>query len=506
MMTEKPDISSAEKAGSAKCRKGILFLTDLVFVILSYGVFFREVIGGDSVFFRYVPEANLESWADNGRYFTSLLNRAIYNAGIMTTDYVQLNFVIFLVAIAASLYLTQETFFPLLEERIVKTADRGICCLILSLVYVNVLFTEFFYFCVCYLSFPFAFFFSALGCFLWVRKKYVPAVLSFVASCLFYQAVLFCGCMILSAWYVLQDDFKLSAKLVWKVVRVNLILGMIGVLDMLSTSLLYRLGLLFEVEKTINVDPEASIRGIAEGIKDLLSSSLDLLPSCCFPLMILAVSCIIIITGLIRKKNYSGIITFLLLILLTNGLVYTFPFMQGGQLYPRVVVLFYSMMAMLLLCAFTIAERKGRFLLGVMTVCFMLLQVVTIHLIAADGYISKALDLNYANAVIEKIDQYEEKSGNKVSSIAIGYDTRCLTWYTDIGIHRDQINERVMAVTPYSMLRWVYGFEHDMDGVFAQESMDDTVFEKYFDGKNWDYMDLSEQLVFEGSNAYLCIY
>ena len=103
-------------------------------------------------------------------------------------------------------------------------------------------------------------------------------------------------------------------------------------------------------------------------------------------------------------------------------------------------------------------------------------------------------------------DKNEEKSGSKVSSIAIGYDTRCLTWYEDIEIHRDQINERVMAVTPYSMLRWVYGFEHDLDEVFAQETMEDADFEKYFGGKNWNYMDLSEQLVFEDEKAYLCIY
>ena len=64
-----------------------------------------------------------------------------------------------------------------------------------------------------------------------------------------------------------------------------------------------------------------------------------------------------------------------------------------------------------------------------------------------------------------------------------------------------QINERVLPLVPYSLL--VYS----ADGhTFEKVQMDSMIEDEYFYGKNWDYFDAGEQMIFDGDTLYWCVY
>ena len=42
--------------------------------------------------------------------------------------------------------------------------------------------------------------------------------------------------------------------------------------------------------------------------------------------------------------------------------------------------------------------------------------------------------------------------------------------------------------------------------MFTRTKMDSQIYDKYFKGKDWNYPDMSEQLVIKGDSAYWMLY
>lgn len=133
-------------------------------------------------------------------------------------------------------------------------------------------------------------------------------------------------------------------------------------------------------------------------------------------------------------------------------------------------------------------------------VLYLTVQLLFVHFIVTNHFVSNTLDKVYANMVYEEILKYEEETGNHVAKLAVMHDIDCAFYYHDFSFATDQINERALPTVPISLIYAVTGRE------FEKLEVPESVSQQYFDNKNWDYIDLDEQLVIEGDTAYWCIF
>ena len=127
--------------------------------------------------------------------------------------------------------------------------------------------------------------------------------------------------------------------------------------------------------------------------------------------------------------------------------------------------------------------------------------------IAVNHYISNDRDEACAELVLDEINMYEENTGNTVKYIATCTDESFDRYYDNVYYTYGQINERVSGIVSYSLLIYKDKMQRNTDEVrFEKAPMKSGIYEKYFKGKNWDNLNLSQQMVIEGDTAYWCVF
>ena len=109
-------------------------------------------------------------------------------------------------------------------------------------------------------------------------------------------------------------------------------------------------------------------------------------------------------------------------------------------------------------------------------------------------------DLDDAEQIVRRIEEYEESSGVTVKNIFYCYDTNGEQTRSGSLFSEDF---SMCAILSLRSRRYAPGVE---EAVFALSGMPESVYREYFAEKNWDTLDLNEQLVIIGDSAYLCVY
>ena len=483
-----------------------MLLADAVIVLLSYGAFYREGFAADTLFQRMIPMSNIGGDLDQGRYAIYLLARVLTESGFLITEHYRFFSFLFLAAVTAGLYMIQLIFLPFFRER----PDNGPALFAgfvsgSSLLLVNVLFTECFMFPEYYMNYSIAFSLAIGGALCVSRGKPLPGALLIAASCLFYQTAILPAAMLITAAFVMQAEFRLDRRLILRVFGWNAGILFAGFLDMLSTGWIARLGIIDpeDAGKPMSADPADTLRYLAEETGSLLKDALGLLPGLWLPCLAVLAAAGTLVYILLRKKDLQTMAVCGLLLLEELVLCYLFPFLAGrGGFFPQTVFLFCMIPAVLFLTAFLYVPHRPRRVLAVLCGGFLLLQVLFIQFIAADRTLSNRLDLTYAGAVQERIEAYEAETGITVQAVATINDLNAPNYYDCVRFHRDQINERVLAVSPYVLLEYVNG-----PGIRLKHvEMDPAIQAEHFAGRDWDSFLPEEQLFFAGDTLYWVIF
>ena len=104
------------------------------------------------------------------------------------------------------------------------------------------------------------------------------------------------------------------------------------------------------------------------------------------------------------------------------------------------------------------------------------------------------------NYIAQQVWIYENDTGNQIRRICIYTDESPLGIYYGLTGY-GAINERVMSNA------WAAGnvYRRFTGTDYTVEEGDPQVYEQYFKGKNWHYLD-DEQIVFIGDTLHLCLY
>lgn len=373
---------------------------------------------------------------------------------------------------------------------------------IFSLVFTNVLFAESFMFGECALMFGIAYLLAALGIRAFTRRKYGLAFLFFILSTLEYQTAVIYAAIVLSAWIFIDSECRITVKTVILEIVCGVITIGAGVLNMLSLSLLARLGVVKEAARSADIHDLVQKAAIClRDLGQVLLNSRGLLPKVGLPFIMLCIAAGIVIWKFWKEKKLYAILYYVLLVAGMTAMVYLLPMMQlGTRTYPRIIWTFYAMQAMLFVIAFWLMSKKGKEVLCYICGAYLLVQILFCNIIVSNHMVSNTLDKTYAMMVYEKIVEYEEETGQEVKKLAVANDIDCPFSYNNVYYKTDQINERALGTVSNTMVNIVSGRE------FEKVPMDETVYQTYFGDQNWDYFDASEQLVIIGDTAYWMIF
>jgi hypothetical protein len=481
-----------------------LFMADLAMLLMAYGGFYRDGFGNDTLFQMVDPYAGISTWRSNGRYLAFLLNDLLYKAGFTATDHYKLCFAAFLLLLAFSILIIQKTLFPLTGEHDSTLEKLGFLAAT-GLLYVNVLFTEDFMFTECFLVYPFAYILASLAVWLILRKNHTLwGIILLTASSMFYQVALVQAAMILAAGYLLKEKGQYSLRLL----RTEFIsaAGIVAllVLNYYSSKFLALLGIISTSQKNAGLSTglHEKVLYLFQQMKELLESSLQLLPPVYLPLLVLILLVVFPICVFIKNKN-KQLVSFVLFLLLMAILINLIPFIQTSAGFnPRVVFVFYTAVGTLFLISSPYCGKKFQRSISGVFVIFLLIQTVFCNVIMANHYLSNQLDLAYTQQVFNKVCKYEQETGIKVTRFSAVTDSNSPNSYDCVQFKRDQINERSLSIEPYSLYRMIAGSTEDL----SRTEMDPAIYEKYFKGRNWDYFDADEQVVIQGDTVYWCIF
>lgn len=146
--------------------------------------------------------------------------------------------------------------------------------------------------------------------------------------------------------------------------------------------------------------------------------------------------------------------------------------------------------------------RKAALMLFLMTGFVYAVSAYTIIDIAYDKYCNNIQDFNYATAVAERIQEYEDETGNIVDSIVCKRDVSAEITYPGVRYDCYELGWKIM-LTDYSnwqLVNFVGGL--DLQPVSDEAGLWDT----FFGGKDWINLNLDEQLVIQDNVAYLALY
>jgi len=136
------------------------------------------------------------------------------------------------------------------------------------------------------------------------------------------------------------------------------------------------------------------------------------------------------------------------------------------------------------------------------TSLLFLAVTVVVSDLSTDNKITQTADAMVAREINARITAYEEETGIKVVSIANRLDTNPTYNYPGIRYLAYESNAKAIN-TGWSISNLINLFG---EREIHLGSMDDSVYDRYFAGKDWDTLQLDEQLVFVDNRAYLCNY
>ncbi|MBE5858805.1 MAG: hypothetical protein E7301_01590 [Butyrivibrio sp.] len=474
-------------------------------IMLSYQGFYRQGFSADTITHYFNPLINIDARLQYGRVIPYLLESFLYKNNILLTEHYRFFYMMFVVVIAISAYITLIPFRKILNgsKKGIEEKYKALLKICLIFPFFSPYFAEFMMFPECFM-FCFAFLLAAIALYCFTEKKYVLSALFLILGCFTYQIVVVLFAIYAVFYTALKEDFVYSNKLLIREVLISACSFIPGAINVVFMRILYLITGSSDVPKSIEL---GSITDIIKRPVFLLhaflkdSSGLIPFPYLFFALFVLAAGWGIYL--FYRRGEGLKALTFCLLTVATLLLSCAVPMIQTDA--ARILFPIYLLVGIPLATGIICFEQRGYF--AVFGIIMSFLMLFSCQQIAVNHYISNDRDEVCAELVLDEINMYEENTGNTVKYIATCTDESFDRYYDNVYYTYGQINERVSGIVSYSLLIYKDKMQRNTDEVrFEKVPMKSGIYEKYFKGKNWDNLNLSQQMVIEGDTAYWCVF
>lgn len=258
-----------------------------------------------------------------------------------------------------------------------------------------------------------------------------------------------------------------------------------------------------------NIILSESVQKIIEGTKNLLINTYDLFPKYLFSICILGIilfaiyKAILSQEGEIKEKllKISGLIYILVGTLFATVAPQILQNTDSIWFVARSSYPMASVIGILLIYIFNNFNIKTieKNSIVVLSISFMIIQLIFFMRFAIDGYTVNYIDKQQATQIINKINIYEEQTGNKITKIAFYQDKSTAYVYPDIKASGD-INIRAFSKDWVTTAIINYYSGRQLENIKGSEHLVQN-----FKEHDWSEYN-QEQIIFENDTIHLCLY
>lgn len=508
-----------------------LFICDFLLLIIAYGGFYRSFFANsDTLWGALDPSSTFKARLDCYRWLAAIIEWFINATGFLPAYHFRLNLLLFICSLCVTLLLLQLVYLnlfiricPLKGESVVV---RFAILSAVSLSFINVLFTEFFYFTETFYVFSLAFLFMGVGiCFL-SQKKLILSIIFFMCMTMFYQMACPIATICIGVYIYLEHKGVFSLKLIQEELLKATPPMILFVLNYVTGPLVQEILAGFGIESYQEKSPAVGYSlsqyasNIASSVKELVSSNLGLTPRVYVPLVVFVVTFIVVITLCIKGKKWGKLGAFLLVevILIILALLVQIASDPVTFIARTVSTLYFAQSMHILIMIFFITEEDEKNILSkgikkilyLMPALYVFFNVFFIQCIIENRLVSETLDGIYAERIFDTIEAYEQETGITVNKIAPVNDTDSSPFYDQVNFCRGAINRRCYSDYTWTFLQYCAyytDFAGNISGrSFEKVAMDDDIYKEYFAGINWDYFDEESQVIIRDDTAYICVF
>lgn len=481
------------------CKYIRYFAWDFVSLIIFWGGMLRKSFTSDTISHMVASDADVLVNIEQGRYIKALGDYLLLKIGLRTTTNLSVTILCAFVLLAMTMVILQMAFSQWeptdLMEKVLFNATINFW------VY-NVLFVENLIFSEVSVYFALAYLGAAIAVACYTKRKYLCMLIALgVSACAYQYAV--CFAAIYLVFYIFLCERKLSLRTVKRELFVLTMTFGMGVLNLISIFVLVRLNVISHFFKSAGTGSVMTkLMQMMDSFVGLHKDASGIFPDIWLPLLVVIMVEVLLIIDTVKGKKYQQ---FLLLSIVSMGsciLLYIIPLAQEKFFFPpRMAFCFFAVQGMIMASAYVLIEsRELRKILVIGCAGYLLVHLLFSNFTVTNHFVSNTLDKVYVRMTYEKIEKYERDTGNEVENLCVINDTDAPPYYDEVNYTSDQINERSIGILSVSIMEVVTGRQ------FNKVEMDEEVYKKYFEGKNWDYFDPEEQIVIIGDTVYWCVF
>lgn len=486
-----------------------LYIIDLVILVMVWGGFYRcTLANSDTLIGQLSPEATLNARLENFRWLGYVGDKISYLLHYYPYEHQKVSLGLFLIVMAASLVLLQQTFSKVLEGRLETSRSLMVYIAVTALCYVNVLIAELFYFTETFLCFKMSMLFAMLGSWLYSRRHYAIGALALIMAPMFYQVSCVQAALVLCTLAFLEERGEFSFRIVRKELAYIAVPMLAGLLNFATgpyilTYLSRFTGQSYSVAKQVTNFGDILGPEMRTELLSLYESGLGLMMPIFLPLLFSLVMTVAVAVAI--HRNGKVLLTYGIYKAVTFAMTLCLQLMSSPRAFvPRMVWVICIMQAMnaILTLYYTDHERVCKWL-QYCCVGYVLAQAFFIQIIISNRVLSENLDRIYANEIIDYILAYEEETCEEITHLAFRNDANSSDYYDQVYFCKNAINRRGYAEHGYSLVQ-IIALERGLS--YEWHEMDEEIYTEYFEGKDWDSLNLEEQTVVQDGTMYICIF
>lgn len=488
----------------------IKFIYLLLFYLLVYGIMLIRHYSADSFAYNMDPLKNNEGNLALGRIGDYFINKIVVFLG---GNYVkhQFAFVLFLIIVLAivsnGIY---EHYLKCIAKELTLAQERLLKASIV-LMFCNVFLMEWFIFVEMTFIWGISLLFMLFAV-LQIRKNFtikrmLYSTVLIAVSVSFYQATIgFYVFFALMTVYILNQG-NLNKKSFLDSVKVMICGAIGGGFDLAFIKVMQSFGWVAVTSRTESMTLKMLIDNILSifyNFNEWLCTTHGLLPKGVIVVCALAIYALLIRCLKIKKAGIGEWVYIILLIIVSNIMVYL-PHLMTSTIWmaQRTIASFFVIISLPAIVISIKSEKVADLVIGFVAMAILIgINVWKILCISSNVIASNRIDEEISYAIYNKIMEYEVESGQAVKTISICKDSNTTWGNRSIEYVCMDTNLRVFNVAHSGVQCINY---YNGTG-YKSVPISESAYNKYFSGKDWDYLDLDEQLVFEGNVAYFVSY
>ena len=249
------------------------------------------------------------------------------------------------------------------------------------------------------------------------------------------------------------------------------------------------------------------LKGIVFTLKTVWIDGTDFFPKW-FWLVVLVLYLGICVYILINNSNKLNRIVYAFLLCISGmAVMWASGYTQGSMgVTPRQCLYFIGMLSCIIIIPLCLPKKPGEKLCVVETIVLLAVIIynfMVIEITAVDVMTTMNLDERYYQQVYDRIGDYEEETGNKISSVVVYYDEHPTDKYYEEMIM--PVPGHIEIKSMYTYWSWKSAMNYYLDTQYVAGEVDEDL-QEYFMKKDWNKIDLDEQMIFDDDTLHLCAY